>query len=68
MVAVFITSFCQHGPRGKSDWLQTERGREKDTVSEGEDILAHRRGEMPTLGIVETEEEHWTNVNVAHSR
>lgn len=24
MVAVFITSFCQQKPRGKSDWLQTE--------------------------------------------
>lgn len=28
MVAVFITSFCRQKPRGKSDWLQTERQRE----------------------------------------
>lgn len=50
MVAVFITSFCRQKPRGKSDWLQTERqrGRERGLVSEGEDILAQRRGEMPT--------------------
>lgn len=28
MVAVFITSFCRQKPRGKSDWLQTERQKE----------------------------------------
>lgn len=63
MVAVFITSFCRQRPRGKSDWLQTER----ELVSEGEDILAQWRGEMPTRCRGETEEGHWTNVNVAYS-
>lgn len=29
MVAVFITSFCRQKPRGKSDWPQTERHRER---------------------------------------
>jgi len=36
-------------------------------VSEGEDILAQQRGEMPTRCRVKAEEEHWTNVNVAYS-
>lgn len=31
MVAVFITSFCRQKPRGKSDWLQTERHRERES-------------------------------------
>lgn len=67
MVAVFITSFCRQKPRGKSDWLQTERQRERELVSEGEDILAQRRGEMPTRCRGEAVEGHWTNVNVAYS-
>lgn len=34
MVAVFITSFCRQEPRGKSDWLQTERHSEREGVGE----------------------------------
>lgn len=60
MAVVFITSFCRQKPRGRSDWLQTER----ELVSEGEDILAQQRGEMPTRCRGEAEEGHWTNVNV----
>lgn len=65
MVAVFITSFCRQKPRGKSDWLQTET--ERELVSEGEDILAQQRGEMPTRCRGKAEEGHWTNVNVVYS-
>ena len=36
-------------------------------MSEGEDILAQRRGEMPTRCRREAEDGHWTNVNVAYS-
>lgn len=37
-------------------------------VSEGEDILAQQRGEMPTLCRVKAEEEPWINVSVAYSQ
>lgn len=66
MVAVFITSFCRQKPRGKSDWIQTERETEGELVSEEEDILAQQRGEMPTRCKVEAEEGHWTNASTAH--
>lgn len=65
MAAVFITSFCRQKPRGKSDRLQTET--ERELVSEGEDVLAQQRGEMPTRCRGRAEEGHWTNVNVAYS-
>lgn len=36
-------------------------------VSEGVDILAQQRGEMPTRCRGKAEEEYWTNLNVASS-
>lgn len=36
-------------------------------MSEGEDILAQQRGEMPARCRGKAEEGHWTNVNVAYS-
>lgn len=44
----------------------TEREGE-ELVSEGVDILAQWRGEMPTRCRGEAEEGQWTNVNVAYS-
>lgn len=46
---------------------QRDTARERELVSEGEDILAQWRGEMPTHCRGESEEGHWTNVNVADS-
>lgn len=65
MAAVFIASVCRQKPGGKSDWPQTETDRE--LVSEGEDILAQQRGEMPTRYTGEAEDGHWANINVAYS-
>lgn len=41
--------------------------RDSELVSEGEDILAQWRGEMPAHCREVAEDEHWTNVNVAYS-
>lgn len=60
--------------RGKRGEKGRERERNGDTerelvmVSEGEDVLAKRRGEIPAVCGVEFEEGHSTNVNTAYRR